>query len=101
MTRRNGTWLAASLAGVAFMLSADEVPKDDIVFRALGSELKRSMTLHLEDLDKPYFIQYAIEDNVTYRVSATYGAIVRSTQDHSRVLHSQVRVGSYELDNSN
>ena len=91
---------AILISGI-FLSRADQVPADDIVFKALGDELKRSMTLHLEDLEKPYFIQYTVEDSVTYHVSATYGSILRSGQDHSRVLHSQVRVGSYELDNSN
>ena len=59
------------------------------------------MTLRLEDLDTPYFVQYAVDDTVSHRVSATYGAIVSSTRSRSRILHSQLRVGSYELDNSN
>lgn len=46
-------------------------------------------------------IGYAIDDTVTHRIAASYGAIVRYSRDHSRVLHSQVRVGSYDLDNSN
>jgi TldD protein len=93
--------LAAWLPGSLSLACADQVPEDDIVFKALGEELKRSMSLRLEDLDKPYFIQYAVDDSVTHRISASYGALVRSTRDHSRVLHSQVRVGAYELDNSN
>lgn len=80
---------------------AAQAPNDDVILKALGDELKRSMSLHLEDLDKPYFIQYAVDDTVAYRISASYGAIVRSANDHSRELHSQVRVGSYDLDNSN
>jgi TldD protein len=89
------------LLGGSTILRADDPPKEDVVFKALSDELKRSMSLHLEDLDKPYFVQYAVDDSVTHRITASYGAIVRSTLGRSRVLHSQVRVGSYELDNSN
>jgi hypothetical protein len=78
-----------------------ESPDDDIILKALGDEMKRSMTLRLEGLDKPYFVQYAVDDSVMYRIEATYGALVSSDCDRSRTLHSQVRVGSYELDNSN
>jgi hypothetical protein len=90
-------FLGVSLA----VASAAQLPDDDVVFKALGDELKRSMSLHLEDLDRPYFIQYAVDDTFTHRLAATYGALVRSAHDHSRVLHSQIRVGGYELDNSN
>jgi hypothetical protein len=79
----------------------DQVPDNDVVFKGLGDELKRSMSLRLEDLDQPYFIQYAVDDSVTYRITATQGGLLSSDQSRSRVLHSQVRVGSYELDNSN
>ncbi|MBI2926173.1 MAG: hypothetical protein HYY24_10770 [Verrucomicrobia bacterium] len=80
---------------------AADPPAEDIVLKALGDELKRSLTLHLEDLDTPYFIQYAVDDTVTYRIEATHGALVSSDQDRFRMLYSQVRVGSHELDNSN
>lgn len=88
------------IGGVVTAFAAD-APNDDMVFKALGDEMKRSMSLRLEDLDKPYFIQYAVDDTVTHRLAASYGAIVRSTRDRSRILHSQLRVGSYDLDNSN
>src|SRR5262245_47867067 len=74
---------------------------EDVVLRALEDELQRSMTLRLEDLAPPYFVQHAVEDTTVYRISAAYGALLISDQDHSRDLHAQVRVGNYELDNSN
>jgi len=86
--------------GLALALP-DQVPDNDVVFKALGDELKRSMSLRLEGLDQPYFIQYAVDDSTSYHISATQGGLLSSDQSRSRVLHSQVRVGSYELDNSN
>jgi hypothetical protein len=80
---------------------AAQPPGEDVVMKALADELQRSMTLRLEDLDPPYFIQYTVDDSTTYRLSASYGALVSSTHGRSRVLYAQVRVGSYELDNSN
>jgi len=85
-------------SGPAF---ADEVPESDVVFRALSDELKRTMTLRLADLDKPYFVQYSVDDTATYRITASYGSIVNSDQNRSRIFQSQVRVGAYDLDNSN
>jgi hypothetical protein len=84
-----------------FFAGSARAAAEDVVFKALEDELKRSLTLHLEDLDKPYFIQYGVDDGVTYRLSAEYGALTRSDRNQTRVLHSQVRLGSYDLDNSN
>jgi predicted Zn-dependent protease len=73
----------------------------DLLFSALGDELQRSMSLKLADLAPPYFVQYSVDDSMTHRLSAAYGALVSSTFSRGRVLYGQVRVGSYELDNSN
>ena len=89
--------LALSRASGATPASDD----GDVVLRALTDELKRSMTLRLEDLDQPYFIQYGVEDTSVYRISATYGALLQTDENHSRELQAQVRVGNYTLDNSN
>jgi TldD protein len=99
--KTNCLLLAALLTGTLRFACAAESAGEDVVFKALSDELKRSISLRLEDLDSPYFVQYAVDDAVTHRISASYGALVRSSRDRSRMLHSQVRVGSYELDNSN
>lgn len=77
------------------------IAADDLVMRALVDELDRSMILQLEDLQKPYFVQYTVTDTTTYRISATCGAIVISDDSRSRRLASEVRVGYYDLDNTN
>jgi len=69
--------------------------------QALEDELARSMELQMEDLGKPYFVQYTVDDVVTHRVSAKLGAIVISTSSRSRPFGAQVRVGTYKLDNTN
>jgi hypothetical protein len=99
-------WLAKGASAVLVLAAGVAAPSPgdgdgDLVFKALADELKRSMTLHLEDLDRPYFIQYGVDDNITYSLSAAYGALINVDRNHSRVLHSQVRVGNPELDNSN
>lgn len=90
------------LAMISAGFAADAVQAaDDPVLKALGDEIARSMTLQLEDLEKPYFVQYAVDDTTAYRISATCGSIVSSDRARSRLLYTQVRVGSYELDNTN
>jgi predicted Zn-dependent protease len=73
----------------------------DPVLKAMSDELDRSMTqLKLNDLDKPYFIQYVVYDDEDFTAAATFGALSRSSQTHQRLVHSQVRVGNYDFDNT-
>ncbi len=73
----------------------------DVVVRALQDELARHGTLKLPDLDAPYFVEYAVTERASHAIAATLGAIVRSEPSRSRTLRTDVRVGSYELDNTN
>jgi len=73
----------------------------DVVMSAMSDELNRSMSeLRLKDLEKPYFVQYVVVDEEEYAGQATFGAITAWNRVKQRVLHVQVRVGDYELDNS-
>ena len=73
----------------------------DTVMRAMSDELQRSVSeLQFKDLDKPYFIQYAILDQERYRASATFGALTASDTNRNRIMQVQVRVGNYDFDNS-
>jgi hypothetical protein len=79
----------------------DALPDNDVIMRAMVDEITRSMELQLEDLEKPYFIQYTVDDAITYQLSGSYGALTDVERDRSRDFRSHVRVGSYELDNTN
>ena len=73
----------------------------DVLMRAMQDELARSTgTLRLEELERPYFIEYAVVDTESTVLEATFGASVRENQSHMRSLRVDVRVGSRELDNS-
>ncbi len=95
-----------AFAGWAGSTRADETVeralRDDVVLRALVDELQRGQNgLQLEDLARPYFIEYAVVDAARVDVSAEWGAITRSAEGRQRRLRAEVRVGSYELDNTN
>jgi hypothetical protein len=93
-----------SLLAVVFLAAhapAALAQDDDVVMKALTDELGRSMTLQLEGLQSPYFLQYAVSDVQSHRISATCGAIVNSDDAQSRRLSAAVRVGYYDLDNTN
>ena len=75
--------------------------QDDIVMKAMRDEMARSMKqLTIENLEKPYFIAYRVVDSENAGVDASFGALNRSNSGRSRMLHVEVRVGDYKLDNS-
>ena len=75
---------------------------DDVVMKAMRDELDRSMKqLQLEQLEKPYFISYHVQDRTSLDTSATFGALLSGGLARARYLTVQVRVGDYQSDNSN
>lgn len=88
-----------SVTILASSLFAQE--QEDVLLKALKDEMERSMEkLQLKDMEKPYFIEYAVEDADTFFIKAVFGAVVKSNRSRNRMLRVDLRVGSYELDNS-
>jgi hypothetical protein len=82
--------------------SASAQQPADVETRAMRDEMQRSMKeLRLQGADGPYFIAYKIVDSDRSTAEASFGSLLGSKQAHSRTLSVSVRVGSYELDNSN
>lgn len=73
----------------------------DTLLKAMKDELERSRTLQIPGLDKPYFIEYTVEDLRTYTVSAAMGGLLQRNSRHLRVPRTRIRVGDYTFDNSN
>ena len=73
----------------------------DAVLAALDDELARRAELKLPGIEAPYYVEYRVVDRTSHGMMATRGSIVRSEPQRSRTLRTDVRVGSYELDNSN
>lgn len=97
-------WLFLFIFSNSIHIPASKIidqPQKDVIIEALQDELNRSMEkLQLKDMEKPYYIEYIIEDAETYEVNAVFGAIVKAEQDKARRSRVEVRVGSYDLDNS-
>ncbi len=92
--------LTLALLGTA-TLRAD-APPDDVVLRAMVDEMDRAVKeLVLSDLPRPYFMQFNAHDRRSYGLSAAYGGLQRSNENHSRSIGVRTRVGSYGLDNTN
>jgi predicted Zn-dependent protease len=76
--------------------------QDDVEARAMKDEMQRSIKdLHLEAKDGPYYIAYKIVDSDRKEAHASLGSLTSSGEIRNRVLSVTVRVGSYDLDNSN
>ena len=69
---------------------------------AMRAELQRSMTkLRLEQLSRPYFVSYRIDDTETVSANGSFGSLLSSSRSRRRFLFVEVRVGSHEMDNTN
>jgi len=75
---------------------------DDVLLKSMRDEMKRSLKkLQLEKLDKPYFLSYRITETQTVSAAARFGALSSSADSRRRLLATECRVGTYELDNTN
>lgn len=88
-----------ALLCAAALLSAQSGP--DALLKAMKDEIERSRSLEISGLDKPYFVEYTVEDLHTFAVSATLGGILSKNSNHHRVPRARVRVGDYTFDNAN
>jgi len=99
-----GTGLLALCLSAAGQTAAQQTRADaekDPVLKAMLEELDRSKSqLQLKDFEKPFFIQYRIEDVDNIEIKAKFGATDSSRHSHQRVARVTVRVGDYKTDSS-
>lgn len=94
----------AALGFAVWVLSAARGSADfrsDTELRAMADELARSKTLKLNDLEKPYFIEYTVSDGDQRYVAASFGGLTQSSRVHLRQPRLSIRVGDYKFDNTN
>lgn len=95
--------LSALLMFVAVAKPADPgtQARSDVQMRAMLDEMARSRTLQLNDLDKPYFVQFATSDTDQLFITATLGGVVSANRTHFRSPTIEIRVGDPKFDNTN
>ncbi len=74
---------------------------NDPVMRAMKDELARSLTLQIPSLEKPYYIDYAVDELRVFSATASLGGVIGSEENFVSLPRVQVRVGSYDFDNTN
>jgi predicted Zn-dependent protease len=73
----------------------------DPVLKAMLEELDRSMSqLQLKGFEKPFFIQYKVEQVDDYETKAEFGASEGGSQSRQRIARITVRVGDCKTDSS-
>ena len=105
VARVAGVGLVAACLGAPISMFAQQQTRADAekdpVLKAMVEELDRSMSqLQLPGFEKPFFIQYRIEDVDDYSTKAEFGATEGGQRTHERVARVTVRVGDYKTDSS-
>jgi predicted Zn-dependent protease len=100
-----GLGLLAAFLGSARMSAAPQQTRADAekdpLLKAMLEELDRNMNqLQLKGFEKPFFIQYKVEEVEDFATKAEFGASEGSTHSHQRVARITVRVGDYKTDSS-
>ena len=84
--------------------TAATVTKKDprlVVLGAMKDEISRAkQKLRLPGEDGPYFIRYIVREYDDYDLVARFGALVEDNYQHVRQGAAEVRVGSYQFDNT-
>jgi hypothetical protein len=97
-------WLVAATSCLCIFsatLSAAQTQSNDPMLRAMQAELGREKALLvLPGMQRPYFIEYQLDDLNSYEAVANYGALTREESNHQRVVRVTVRVGDYAADSS-
>lgn len=87
---------------VSFHIAKAQDADDEVVFKAIGDEMARSLTdLKLRNFNPPFFIASYVVDGKSFSAQATLGALVRSKESPLRNNSNRLMVGSYELNDEN
>ncbi len=99
----------AALLGAASLSASAQTPtgqtradaEKDPVLKAMLTEMDRSKSqLQLKGFEKPFILEYRIEDGDNFETKASFGATLSSARHHLRVARVTVRVGDYKTDSS-
>lgn len=92
-----------SLISLIFALAAQfafSQAKPDPLLEYAKKELDRTYEKLSGEETSPYFVSYHIAETKTYRVTAEFGKILDESEDKSRILDIDLRVGDYNFDNT-
>jgi TldD protein len=73
---------------------------DDELIKIVKKELDREIPGFKSVNPTPYYLAYKIKDGYTAYLSSSFGSLIDKEQRHIRSLHTTVRVGDYNYDNT-
>lgn len=100
----NKHYVGLFLIQLFFLFSSENnlFSQDDEIIRAMQDELQRSMNeLKLENLQRPYFIEYTLKIKQSYEIRSFLGSITDNTSPRIANVSLGLRVGDYRFDNTN
>jgi TldD protein len=92
--------LLATISVTNIAQAESSTQANDSTLRAMQQELDREKGLMLPGMQKPYFVEYRLDDITSYEAVANYGALTREEAGHQRVVRVTVRIGDYAVDSS-
>ena len=98
--KRNFGWLAVLCSCLMHPPVHAQQQQENVVVQALREELARAMEVLGKQEDPAYFIAYQVNEMGIVSLETTLGAVRSNTAAHSRYLDIDIRVGSYEFDNT-
>jgi hypothetical protein len=93
--------LAGAFGALLALSAQGPAVAPDPVFQAMKDEMDRARNLTIPNLEAPYFIQYVIDEDDTFGVTASLGGLLTERHDKFRSPEVHVRVGDYKFDNTN
>jgi TldD protein len=94
-------WSAAAAGTITNSAAAEASSQgNDPLLRAMQQELEREKALMLPGMQRPYFVEYRLDDINTYEAVANYGALTQEVSNHQRIVRVTVRIGEYAADSS-
>lgn len=97
-------WQSISAAAMLCLASIEGYgqakPTASPVLTAAKAELTRSFTELKKEPVPPYYLSYQIRETHSVTVEGSFGTLLASRQGNGRLLHIDLRVGNYELDNT-
>ncbi len=92
--------LCATLAVTNLAAAESASDLNDPLLRAMQQELDREKSILLPGMQKPYFVEYRLDDISSYEAVANYGALTQEANNHQRIVRVTVRIGDYTVDSS-
>lgn len=92
---------AAEAADTTAIDTAHKAAATDPLLAAMQAEMDRErQLLVLPGMQKPYYLEYRLDDFSTFQAVANYGALTRDEKAHQRIVRVTVRIGDYGSDSS-